>query len=163
MKQLLVSLIVAMSLISCKKDETSTVVTPQSATSSIYSKSADDGHEGEEDEGQCCSFRYGQWDSCSDGYQVRTWTSRSATCIPPLDSIQRSCESIIIQYLYYNASYTSLRVVSNRPGLLHIYNSTGQLTSVLNYNAGGNWIQVSFLPIGNYTVTAGSRTAHFVR
>jgi hypothetical protein len=131
----------------------------------IVSKSDDEDEEDDDDEDNesCCNFRYGSWSDCSEGYQVRTWASNSADCIPPLDSIQRTCETAIAQYFYYNPTYTAIRVVCNRPGMIHIYNQDGQISSIMSYTSGGHWIRIGFLPLGIYTAKTYNRTVTFTR
>ena len=163
MKKILLLLLILTSIFSCTKDK----VVDDPNLETYFAKSNDGGREGDEDEpndddddhdyGECCSFKYGQWSDCVAGYQVRSWSSRSSSCVPPIDSIQRTCQSAIVQYFYYNPQY-GVRIVCNYPGMIHIYNSLGQLTSVLYYNAGAFWITISFLPPGAYTFKTYYRT-----
>lgn len=161
MKKILLSFLILTSIFSCKKDEI--VTTPNSETTFARSN---DGHDDEDEEddhdedggGQCCSFKYGQWSDCVAGFQVRSWTSPSRSCIPPTDSIQRTCESAIVSYFYYNPQYNSIRIVCNKPGMIHIYNNLGQLTAILYYNAGATWVNIVFLPTGTYTLKTYYRT-----
>jgi len=175
MKKIALITLVTLLLLSCSKDEiTQPIDTTTSAKSFDFSKDDNDDHdedEGEdedENEDECCSFKYGQWATCAQGYQVRSWTSHSKTCVPPIDSIQRTCQSAIVRYLYYNAAYNSLRVVCNISGPIHIYNSTGQLTAIVQYETPscptcGRWVSVDFLPLGTYQATFYTRTTRFTR
>jgi len=162
MKKLLLFLTIMTLLFSCRKQEEYTVANP----TTLSARSGDDGHDDhDEDEGEeiCCRFKYGQWTTCNSGYQVRSWTSNSTQCQPPLDSIQRVCASAVVQYFYYNTSYASLRIVCNWSGAINIYNSTDQITASLPFNAGNNWVNVSFLPVGAYTAKAFGVTISFTR
>lgn len=148
-------LLMLFGFISCQKEKTTNL------DNSLYSKDDND------DDEECCSFRYGVWDTCVDGYQLRSWNSRNA-CTPPLDSIQRNCESALVRYFYYNPTYTSIRVVNNRAGMINIYNSIGQLSAILPYDAPscsncGRWVLVTFLPAGTYTAKTYNRTINFVK
>jgi hypothetical protein len=165
MKKLIVLLPLVFLFAACSKDTTDNQTI---ATSYVVRPGADEQQEPTEPEehddgGTCCSFKYGAWSTCADGYQVRSWSSRSTLCIPPLDSIQRTCASAIVYYLYYNAQYLSLRVVCNWPGLIHIYNVQGQLVSILNYGNAmtGIWVRVGFLPPGVYRAFTYNRGTTF--
>jgi hypothetical protein len=158
-KTLLLFLLVSI-LFSCKKQENYTIPTnPTTFTSRSGDEDHDEDHD--EDEGICCQIRYGKWDTCVNGIQIRSWTANSKQCQPPLDSIQRSCASAIVQYFYYT-SY-GLRIVCNIDGRVNIYNSTDQITASLSYNSGGRWINISFLPPGTYTATTYGLTVRFTR
>lgn len=173
-KAFLILILLPLLILSCIKENyiNEENITPQydqsikkdsASSQSILANKEGDGEDDDDDEYNCCSFTYGQWSNCSEGYQVRSWASRSNTCIPPLDSIQRTCESAIVQYFYYNPTYTGIRVVCNRPGMIHIYNQSGQIVSILNYNTGGNWVIVGFIPAGIYTAKTYSRVVTFTR
>jgi len=176
MKKIAFLTLATLLLFSCNKNE---IIQPTESTDKVYAirpfESNKDGNEdhdedeGEhEDENECCSFKYGQWAPCAQGYQVRSWSSRSKTCVPPIDSIQRTCQSAIVQYLYYNPAYNSLRVVCNISGPIHIYNAIGQLTAIVQYETPncptcGRWVSVDFLPLGTYQATFYTRTTRFTR
>jgi hypothetical protein len=175
MKKIALITLATLLLFSCSKDEitqpTESNDTAYTAKAFEFNKDGNEDHDGDdhdEDEGECCSFKYGQWGSCAQGYQVRSWTSRSKTCIPPIDSIQRTCQGAIVQYFYYNPAYNSFRVVCNISGPIHIYNSTGQLTAIVQYETPnctncGRWVAVDFLPLGTYQATFYTRTIRFTR
>lgn len=162
MKKILLSFLILTSIFSCTKDEI--VTTPNSETTFARSNDGHDDDDEDDDDhdedggGQCCSFKYGEWSTCVAGFQVRSWTSPSRSCIPPTDSIQRTCESAIVSYFYYNPQYNSVRVASNQPGMIHIYNNSGQLTAILYYNSGTTWVSIVFLPTGTYTLKTYYRT-----
>lgn len=161
MKKTLLLLAFITLLFSCRKQEYTV-----DNTSTLSARSGDDGyddHDEDEDDEICCRFKYGQWITCNSGYQVRSWTSNSTQCQPPLDSIQRVCASATIEYFYYNTSYTSLRIVSNWGGTINIYNSSNQITASLPYVSGGRWININFLPAGTYTATTYGITIRFTR
>ena len=173
MKRIILILTSTLLITSCRKDEITQPVENQFSAKLTYDVSVNkDGDHDEDDhdenEGECCSFKYGQWTTCTQGYQLRSWTSRSTTCVPPLDSIQRTCQGAIVQYFYYNPAYNSLRVVCNIGGPIHIYNSTGQLTAIVQYETPtctncGRWVAVDFLPLGTYQATFYTRTIRFTR
>lgn len=167
----ILTLILVCGLLACNKDPQ--IITSQSenvAKSSYYDNNDDEDDEDEEDEDyeQCCSFKYGEWTTCTDGYQIRSWTTRTQSCVPPLDSIQRTCQSPIVQYFYYNSAYNSLRVACNSAGPIHIYNPVGQLTAIVQYQpvnctTCARWVSVAFLPTGTYKATFYTRTITFNR
>lgn len=170
MKKIPIILYVLLILQSCYK-EPQIVATQSENVAKLSSNDDNDDHDendNDEHETECCSFKYGEWTTCTDGYQIRTWTSRSTTCVPPIDSIQRTCQSAIVQYFYYNPAYNSLRVVCNLSGPIHIYNSTGQLTAIVQFESPtsttvGRWVSVAFLPIGTYQAKFYTRTITFTR
>jgi hypothetical protein len=112
-----------------------------------------------------CTFRYGQWSTCNNGVQTRsyTWNPLSCTGTPPRDSIQRTCTNVIVSSLYYNNLNKSIFVKSNIGGVLSIYNMLGSLVITSNYTSSGKWVNVSRLPAGVYTARTYSMSIIFIR
>lgn len=165
MKKTLLFLTAIVLLFSCAKQDELASSTPMQASTSFTARSGDDGHnEDDHDEHElCCRIRYGQWGNCINGIQVRSWTSNSPQCAPPIDSIQRSCGGAILSYFYYNTAYASIRVVCNVDGTINIYNATDQITASLPYSSGNRWINVSFLDPGTYTAKTQNVTIRFTK
>jgi hypothetical protein len=64
-----------------------------------------------------CTFTYGQWTTCSNGIQTRTYTTSPAGCsgTPPLDSTQRTCTTPIVPCTFiYNAWSTCSNGIQTR-------------------------------------------------
>ena len=113
-----------------------------------------------------CTFTYGQWGVCGMGFQTRPYTPTPNGCvgIPPRDSIQRSCtNSIVIKYFYYNTSRKSIRIDCNYPGGMIISNVSGNIIRNVNYQANGQWINVTNLPAGVYFASTYGRSIKFLR
>ena len=114
-----------------------------------------------------CTFTYGQWTTCSTaGWQNRDYTASPTGCIgaPPLDSIQRICNSgITISSFYYSSSNKRIYIKCNVAGVMTITNITGSVTRTVNYNANGYFISVSTLPAGSYFAETFGRSITFIR
>lgn len=101
-----------------------------------------------------CSFRYGQWSTCTNGNQSRSYTSVPSGCqgTPPLDSIRRTCTNSVIISFYYNASRKAIWINTTVPGTMRITNTLGSMVRNINYAAGGQWISMNRYPSGIYFV-----------
>jgi hypothetical protein len=113
-----------------------------------------------------CIFTYGQWSSCNGSFQTRQYTKSPINCLgnPPLDSIQRSCtNSIVITSFYYNSSRNSIFINSNLPGRMIITNIMGSIVRRVNYQAGGQWINMTKYPSGVYFAETYGTSISFIR
>jgi hypothetical protein len=114
-----------------------------------------------------CLFSYGQWSTCTTaGWQNRDYTTSSAGCIgtPPLDSIQRTCNSgITISSFYYSSGNKRIYIKCNVAGVMTITNVSGSITQTSNYNANGYFIRVDTLPTGTYFAVTYGRSLTFTR
>jgi hypothetical protein len=56
-----------------------------------------------------CTFNYGDWTTCSNGLQLRSYTSSPTGCsgTPPIDSIQRTCTVPTIPCLFTYGTWTT--------------------------------------------------------
>jgi hypothetical protein len=113
-----------------------------------------------------CTFTYGQWSSCNGSFQTRQYTKSPINCLgnPPLDSIQRSCtNSIVITSFYYNSSRNSIFINSNTPGRMIITNIMGSIVRRVNYQAGGQWINMTRYPSSVYFAETYGSSITFIR
>ena len=114
-----------------------------------------------------CVFTYGQWSTCSVvGVQNRDYTVSPVGCtgMPPLDSIQRTCNNgITISSFYYSSSNKRIYIKCNVTGVMTITNISGNITQTSNYNANGYFIRVDTLPTGTYFAATYGRSITFVR
>ena len=131
-----------------------------------YAQEHENENENENESGcERCRFVYGQWTNCIRGFQTRPYIAYPSSCIPVSDSIRKSCADSTVQYLYYNAQYQSIRVVSNIPGVLVVVNSAGTISRNFSFRGGiqGNWIDVADLPPGLYFASAYGKHTTFIR
>lgn len=114
-----------------------------------------------------CTFTYGQWTTCNTaGWQNRDYTASPSGCAgaPPLDSIQRTCNSgITITSFYYSTSNKRIYIKCNVAGVMTITNITGSITRTVNYPPNGYFINVSTLPTGTYFAATYGRSITFIR
>jgi hypothetical protein len=112
-----------------------------------------------------CSFRYGQWSTCTNGTQTRSFTSFPSDCqgVPPTDSIRRSCTNSVIISFYYNTSRRAIWINSTTPGVMFISNTLGNITRNTNYAAGGQWISMNRYPSGMYFASTRGQSITFLR
>ena len=114
-----------------------------------------------------CIFTYEQWSICTtSGWQNRDYITSPIGCtgMPPLDSIQRACNSgIIISSFYYSSSNKRIYIKCNVAGVMTITNTSGSITRTSNYNANGYFISVNTLPTGTYFATTYGRSLTFTR
>lgn len=113
-----------------------------------------------------CSFIYGQWSSCSNNLQTRTYVSNPAGCVgtPPIDSIQRVCTVVSpVRNFYYSPNRISIRIESSTSGVITITNTLGQIMRNISYSAGGSWKNVSFLSSGSYIARTYDKSFLFMK
>lgn len=114
-----------------------------------------------------CTFTYGQWTVCnSSGWQNRDYTTSPVGCIgmPPLDSIQRTCNNgVVISSFYYSSSNKRIYIKCNVAGVMTITNVSGSVTRTSNYNANGYFINVDTLPAGTYFAATYGRSLTFTK
>jgi hypothetical protein len=112
-----------------------------------------------------CSFRYGQWSTCTNGTQSRSFTSFPSGCqgTPPLDSIRRTCTNSVVISFYYNVSRKAIWINTTVPGTMRITNTLGNIARNINYAAGGQWISMNRYPSGVYFATTYGQNIIFIR
>jgi hypothetical protein len=113
-----------------------------------------------------CTFTYGQWSTCTNSVQTRSYTSSPAVCTgtPPMDSVQRSCTSpIVISSFYYNTSNKRIYIKCNIAGVMVITSVNGNISRSINYAANGAWVNVNALPTGTYFAATYGRSITFIR
>ena len=114
-----------------------------------------------------CTFTYSQWTTCNTaGWQNRDYTASPAGCagVPPLDSIQRTCNSgVVISSFYYSSSNKRIYIKCNVAGTMTITNINGSIVRTVNYSPNGYFINVSTLPAGTYFAVTYGRSITFIR
>jgi hypothetical protein len=114
-----------------------------------------------------CLFTYSQWTTCNtSGWQNRDYTTSPIGCTgtPPLDSIQRACNSgVTISSFYYSSTNKRIYIKCNVAGVMTITNVSGSVTRTSNYSANGYFISVDTLPVGTYFAVTYGRSITFVK
>ena len=113
-----------------------------------------------------CTFTYGSWTVCSNGFQTRSYTSAPIGCngTPPADSISRACTNpVVISSFYYNTSNKRIYIKSNVVGVMIVANTVGTIARNYSYVANGAWINVSGLPRGTYYASTYGQSIMFAR
>jgi hypothetical protein len=112
-----------------------------------------------------CSFSYGSWSICNNGYQTRTYKVNQIGCQgnPPQDSIRRACINPIVTSFYYNSNRKAIWISTTRSGVMTITNVVGGTTRNINYVAGGQWISLSRYAIGIYFASTYGRSITLLR
>jgi hypothetical protein len=112
-----------------------------------------------------CSFRYGQWSTCTNGTQTRSFTSSPSGCqgTPPLDSIRRTCTNSVIVSFYYNTSRRAIWINTTIPGTMIITNTLGNTVRSINYAAGGQWVSMNRFPSGMYFASTRGQNITFLK
>ena len=113
-----------------------------------------------------CTFIYGAWTACSNGYQTRTYTSSPINCsgAPNPDSVYRTCTVPInpISSFYYNASNKRIYIKCSMSGVMVITNVLGNVVKTVSYVSNGAWINVSALPRGTYFASTYGQSITFI-
>jgi hypothetical protein len=113
-----------------------------------------------------CKFTYGVWSTCNtSGYQNRDYTANPIGCsgVPPLDSIQRTCDNgIIISIFYYNTSNKRIVIQCNVAGTMIVTNPMGTIVRNIPYLPGLRQLSVSTLPKGTYYAVTYGRSLMFI-
>ena len=113
-----------------------------------------------------CEFTYSQWTICNtSGYQNRDYIVNPIGCtgVPPLDSIQRTCNNgIVISVFYYNTSNRRIVIQCNVAGQMDISNTMGTITRIIPYLPGLRQLSVSTLPRGTYYAATYGRSLMFI-
>jgi hypothetical protein len=112
-----------------------------------------------------CTFTYGQWSICNNGYQTRTYSINQIGCqgTPPRDSIRRICINPTVISFYYNSNRRAIWINTTRPGSMAITNTAGSITRNINYSAGGQWISVNRYSAGIYFASTFGQGITFMR
>lgn len=112
-----------------------------------------------------CSFIYGQWSTCVNGSQTRSYTFAPRGCVgvPNPDSLFRACSINTIRRFYYDPTRIAIYIESSIPGQLLITNTIGSVVRNVTYRANGQWIGVRNFARGVCFASTQGQSITFLR
>jgi hypothetical protein len=112
-----------------------------------------------------CSFIYGQWSTCINGSQTRSYTFNPSGCVgaPNPDSLFRTCSIGNIRRFYYDPARIAIYIESSVPGQLVVTNVLGSFVRNYTYRANGQWIGVRNFPRGTCFAATQGQSITFLR